>query len=292
MKRRIIVSPIVFYILTILCCSPKVIERNILNVPVDSFAPCLRMPFNSGVIVLCAQGNLSPPGFSHSIDRINCSFSLDFLNPTIKDLEIVAAADGEVVDIFTIAVPDQDFFEGGWGWGNYVVIDHGHEFYTLYTHLDKVIVKTGQTVKSGLALGTVGKTGLAGGIDHLHFGLFQGEFRKHAGINPPILPGHIPIDSILTIDLDRNDKGFKYYKGSDIVGLPILFGNIYGSENSVNHQPQPGDLPQTVLDSLYASRQRLMSHLKTDPYNILNIKGNENVQKQIDIIKEKLKNLQ
>jgi hypothetical protein len=96
----------------------------------------------------------------------------------------------------------------------------------------------------------------------------------------------------LTIDLNRNDEGFKYYRSSDIVGIPILFGNIYGSENSVSQPPQPGDIPQSVLDSLYVSRQRLLSYLKTDPFDILKIKGNINVQKQIDMIKEKLRNLQ
>ncbi|MCX6302801.1 MAG: M23 family metallopeptidase [Bacteroidia bacterium] len=282
---------IVFSILTISCSNPGIIQSNITNKSLNSYEPYLRMPFSSGVVVLCVQGNLSPEGFSHSLNKINCCYSLDFLNNTFKNLEIVASADGEIADIFTTALPNKDFPEGGWGWGNYVIIEHKNHFFTLYAHMDKIFINVGQKVSSGTILGVVGKTGLAGGIEHLHFGLFKGEFRKHFGTNPPLLPEHVPIKKILTIDLDRNAKGFKYYRGSDIVGIPILFGNIYGSENSIHHQPQPGDLPKSVLDSLYVSRQRLLSYLKTDPFDILKIKGNINVQKQTDIIKEKLKSL-
>jgi hypothetical protein len=292
MKRRILIASIVFSILTMSCCNPKIIQSNIKNKSPNSYEPYLRMPFSSGVVVLCAQGNLSPEGFSHSLNRINCCYSLDFLNNTLKDLEVVASADGEIADIFTTASSDKDLLEGGWGWGNYVIIEHKNHFFTLYAHMDKISVNVGQKVSSGTILGVIGKTGLAGGIEHLHFGLFKGEFRKHFETNPPLLPEHVPVKKILTIDLDNNGKGFKYYKGSDIVGIPILFGNIYGSENSVNQQPQQGDLSHSVLDSLYASRHKLLSCLKTDPFNILKIKGNINVQKQIDIIKEKLRNLQ
>jgi hypothetical protein len=249
------------------------------------------MPFQNGVVVLCAQGNLSPRGFSHCIDRINCSFSFDFLNPTIKDLEIVAAADGKVVDIFTTAFPNQDFSEGGWGWGNYVVIDHDHEYYTLYAHLDKVLVTVGELVKSGVTIGTTGKTGLAGGIDHLHFGLFQGTFRKHEGNNPPLFPIQVPIEKLLTLDLDKNEDQFTYHRGLDIVGIPLLFGNIYASENDENCCPRTGKLPEPSLDSLVEKRNALIKYLKTDPFEIMKIKGDKNVQIQIDLIKNKIKTI-
>jgi len=289
MGRRIIAGSIIFSFLSISCCNSKIIQSTITNNPSNSNEPSLRMPFRTGIVVLCAQGNLSPEGFSHNIERINCSFSIDFLNPTIKDLEIVAAADGEIVDIFTTASPDVDFFEGGWGWGNYVIIDHGNQYYTLYAHLNEIIAEDGQKIKSGTILGTIGKTGLAGGIDHLHFGLFKGQFKKHLGINPPILPKHIPIEKILTIDLDENGRCFKYFKGWDIIGIPILFGNIYGSENSINQESQTGDLSHSILDSLYASRQKLLTHLKTDPFGILKINGKDHVRKQIDMIKDKMR---
>lgn len=140
MGRRIIVGSIIFSIPIFYCCNPTITQTNIRNNSLNSNEIYLSMPFHAGTIVMCAQGILSPHGFSHSIDRINCLFSLDFSNPTINGLEIVAAADGTIADIFTTSLPNQDFFEGGWGWGNYVIISHAHEYYTLYAHFDKIFV--------------------------------------------------------------------------------------------------------------------------------------------------------
>lgn len=53
-------------------------------------------------------------------------------------------------------------------YGNYLRILHGNGDETLYAHLQYVFVRTGQTVKAGETLGTVGETGNATG-PHLHF---------------------------------------------------------------------------------------------------------------------------
>lgn len=60
----------------------------------------------------------------------------------------------------------------GWvdntGYGNRVVIDHGNGFKTLYAHLSRVAVQTGQRVNRGDKLGDMGSTGRSTGT-HLHF---------------------------------------------------------------------------------------------------------------------------
>lgn len=43
--------------------------------------------------------------------------------------------------------------------GNTVVIDHGHQLFTIYAHLKKVSVKAGDYVRQGQVIGEVGKTG-------------------------------------------------------------------------------------------------------------------------------------
>lgn len=52
--------------------------------------------------------------------------------------------------------------------GNYVFISHGTQYVTKYLHLNKRLVKTGQKVKQGQKIGTVGATGRVTG-PHLHY---------------------------------------------------------------------------------------------------------------------------
>jgi len=56
------------------------------------------------------------------------------------------------------------------GYGNYLVIDHGAGFVTRYLHLKKKLVKRGDTVKRGQAIGLVGNTGRSTG-PHLHYAI-------------------------------------------------------------------------------------------------------------------------
>jgi murein DD-endopeptidase MepM/ murein hydrolase activator NlpD len=54
------------------------------------------------------------------------------------------------------------------GYGNYITIDHGKGFTTLYAHLDELFVRSGDKVSKGQIIGTVGSSG--GSIaPHLHY---------------------------------------------------------------------------------------------------------------------------
>lgn len=59
----------------------------------------------------------------------------------------------------------------GGGWGNYVVINHGDGFSTLYAHMTYYIVSEGEYVEQGETIGYVGSTGNSTG-PHLHFTIF------------------------------------------------------------------------------------------------------------------------
>lgn len=52
--------------------------------------------------------------------------------------------------------------------GNYVMIDHGSELYTIYMHAQKLMVSPGDEVARGEQIATVGTTGRSTG-NHLHF---------------------------------------------------------------------------------------------------------------------------
>lgn len=60
--------------------------------------------------------------------------------------------------------------EAGWcgGYGYCVTIDHGRGYYTLYGHLSRLDVTTGERVTAGQQLGLVGSTGRSTG-PHLHY---------------------------------------------------------------------------------------------------------------------------
>ncbi|MEO0075104.1 MAG: M23 family metallopeptidase [candidate division WOR-3 bacterium] len=56
------------------------------------------------------------------------------------------------------------------GWGNYVEIDHGYGYITVYGHCQQIKVFKGQRVNRGDTIATVGRTGSATG-NHLHYGI-------------------------------------------------------------------------------------------------------------------------
>ncbi len=81
------------------------------------------------------------------------------------------------VDIANAASPAVVASQGGsvttagWnrgGYGNYVIVDHGNGFRTLYAHLSSISVSAGQRVGQGQQLGIMGSTGRSTGV-HLHF---------------------------------------------------------------------------------------------------------------------------
>ena len=84
-------------------------------------------------------------GFHSGIDICN-----------VENTPIQATADGEVI-------------QAGWmdRYGNGVVLSHTAELETLYGHMARVRVKTGQKVSRGDILGDMGRTGNATGV-HLH----------------------------------------------------------------------------------------------------------------------------
>ena len=57
-------------------------------------------------------------------------------------------------------------------YGNYVIIDHGNGYQTLYAHMSKIIAQKGQWVSQGTRIGLVGSTGYSTG-PHLHFTVYK-----------------------------------------------------------------------------------------------------------------------
>ncbi len=81
---------------------------------------------------------------------------IDFTAP--KGTDIQSTGDGVVDRIL----------HKKYGYGNYVIINHGHGYETLYGHMSKVLVKKGQKVKRGQIIGKVGSTGTST-APHCHY---------------------------------------------------------------------------------------------------------------------------
>ncbi len=76
--------------------------------------------------------------------------------------------------------------------GNYVFIKHNETYTTKYLHLHKRNVKTGQSVKQGQIIGTLGSTGRVTGA-HLHYEfIVNGVHRNPRTVK---LPQSLPIDN-------------------------------------------------------------------------------------------------
>ncbi len=82
-------------------------------------------------------------------------YGLDFTAP--QGTPIYATGDGTVT---TAAA--------GSGTGNHVIINHGYGYQTVYMHMVRMKVNSGQTVKRGEVIGWVGSTGASTG-PHCHY---------------------------------------------------------------------------------------------------------------------------
>lgn len=72
------------------------------------------------------------------------------------------------------------------GYGNYVVVDHGDGYTSLYGHLQKATVKQGDTVSAGQQVGVIGSTGNSSG-PHLHLRVHK----NGQSIDPrTVIPGY------------------------------------------------------------------------------------------------------
>ncbi|MCK5136158.1 MAG: M23 family metallopeptidase [Bacteroidales bacterium] len=99
-------------------------------------------------------------GFGHRIHPIykirKMHTGIDFSAPV--GTPVYATADGVV----------ETAVRSGRGLGNRIQIDHGYGYKTLYAYMDELNVRSGQRVKRGDVIGTVGDTGLSV-APHLHY---------------------------------------------------------------------------------------------------------------------------
>ncbi len=115
-----------------------------------------------------------PNGFPVTYRGITSKFGWR-INPILKRREFHPGIDlrapiGTKVFAPADGIVEYSGFHKSSGYGNLIILDHNFGFKTLYGHLSKRVVKTGQFVKKGQLIGYTGDTGLSTG-PHLHYGI-------------------------------------------------------------------------------------------------------------------------
>lgn len=97
------------------------------------------------------------------IDIVGDNYSID---------DIIAHSSGVVID-YEDGKSNQKGSTGRIAYGNFIKIDHGNGYYTLYAHMKSGLnIKKGQKINKGDILGTMSDSGNAYGV-HLHFEVFK-----------------------------------------------------------------------------------------------------------------------
>lgn len=135
-----------------------------------SFDDLAQLARNADEMTLCVPA-IPPVNIASSRIRYSSSFGyrrdpfhgdfrmhngIDLSGPTGE--HIYATGNGKVVEV------GHDFF----GYGNFVMIDHGFGYKTRYAHLNEANVTVGRIVKRGEVIGFMGNTGRSKG-PHLHY---------------------------------------------------------------------------------------------------------------------------
>ena len=73
-----------------------------------------------------------------------------------QGVDLLAPRGTPVKAVYAGKVVFSEMFQG---YGLLVILDHGARYYSLYAHLDRILVETGRFVIQGQAIGTLGDTG-------------------------------------------------------------------------------------------------------------------------------------
>ena len=154
------------------------------------------VPFNSQFVWPCPGYTNITSGFGYRWGKLHKG--LDIAQAGISGKKVVAAASGTVTIGCSTCTHNYAKYKNGkvyscgcgYGYGNYVIIDHGvsgGKYYrTVYAHLKpgSITVSTGQKVNQGQKIGAVGTTGNSSGY-HLHFEIREGSSSKNLSpVNP------------------------------------------------------------------------------------------------------------
>jgi murein DD-endopeptidase MepM/ murein hydrolase activator NlpD len=162
--------------------------------------------------------------FHPILKKYRAHHGIDYAAP--RGRQIYASGDGRVV------------FKGSkGGYGNTIIIQHKHNYRTLYAHMRayKKGIKRGQTVSQGALIGYVGSTGRSTG-PHLHFGLYSG--------SKAINPNRVVRKALKTKLKGKDKKLFDKFAHLQLDILQTISSNnpIYEPYKNTNNSCERGSL--------------------------------------------------
>lgn len=98
-----------------------------------------------------------------------------------KGVDLVGQGSKHIYPINSGTVSHGGYDPGGYG--NYVIVNHGNGYWSLYAHMSKMYVKIGQSVDKTTILGVEGSTGRSTG-SHLHLEVRKGSNSSSNAIDP------------------------------------------------------------------------------------------------------------
>ncbi|MEJ2165778.1 MAG: peptidoglycan DD-metalloendopeptidase family protein [Desulfobacterales bacterium] len=139
------------------------LRAEIVNEDQDEIAPQSTFSAHKGLLIMPVNGTIISSFGPYKNQKYNVT---NFRS----GIDIKADKGEPIRSVFKGKVLYCDWFKG---YGNMIIVDHGHNYYTVYAHLEETFKSKGDEVDAGEVIATVGDTGSLEGA-RLHF-----EVRHH-----------------------------------------------------------------------------------------------------------------
>ncbi len=154
--------------------------------------------FNSGTPFICTKGVMAGPGRSHNTKNSKYAIDLQLKSPS----PLRSVFNGTAV-VYNRCKNRKS--RCGYGFGNFVKILSPSGYVAFYSHLSKVSVMSGQSIKVGDIIGYEGRSGNASG-SHTHFSIHHSWKTKGLKAHmksPVLLPDSVNFN--LNTCMDKNN---------------------------------------------------------------------------------------
>lgn len=185
---------------------------------------------------------------------------LDFVKEGYQLDDIISGAKGKVIALRNTVVG----VDHSAGYGNYIKLEHGDGYQTLYAHLkqNSLKVKVGDIVEEGTVIGSMGNTGYVTGA-HLHF-----EVRLNGKCVDPTqyMNESKQIKDFGVMETNQEDIIYKVIAGDTLSEIASKYGTTYQCLSQINNIVDP--------NKIYVNQEiRIPVKNHSDKYKVIATRG-------------------